>query len=88
MDHDIRSDLYDQFETCTGCCCETYGVPYDCQSVMHYARDQMSKNGGDTIIALDSDSCYIPPWSEWNYHEPIMSENDIMAVDLQYAEFC
>ena len=55
---------------------------------MHYARDQMRKNGGDTIIALDSNSCNIPPWLEWNYHEPIMSENDIMAVDLQYAEFC
>ena len=55
---------------------------------MHYARDQMSKNGENTISANDEATCYIPSWSEWNYFEPIMSQWDIYAIDLQYAEFC
>ncbi len=38
-----------EFEKCSGCCCDTWDVPYDCDSIMHYATDQMSKNWGDTI---------------------------------------
>ena len=41
----IAPDQLDQFDYCSGCRCDTYGVAYDCSSVMHYARDQMSRNG-------------------------------------------
>ena len=29
--------------------CDTYGSPYDCESVMHYASNQMGKGGKTTI---------------------------------------
>merc|ERR1712020_499562 len=35
----ISPDQVEQFEICEGCCCETWGYPYDCNSVMHYAKD-------------------------------------------------
>ena len=33
---------------------ETFGHPYDCDSVMHYAKDQMSVNGQDTMSKVKS----------------------------------
>jgi len=83
----IYNDSQDQFEYCSGCCCGTHGLDYDCSSVMHYARDQMSKNGRDTITPL-SHSCNVPYFNEWNYYEPIMSNTDVEAVQIQYGEFC
>ena len=85
--NNIRPSQTEEFEYCSGCCCDTWGLDYDCSSVMHYARDQMSSNGKDTIHPL-SESCHIPYFSEWNYHEPIMSSTDIEAVRMQYGEFC
>merc|ERR1712215_74411 len=72
IEKNIKPSQSDQFEYCGGCCCDTWGLNYDCSSVMHYARDQMSRNGKDTIKSLSED-CNIPYFSEWNYHEPIMS---------------
>eukprot|EP00090_Calanus_glacialis_P033673 TRINITY_DN56000_c0_g1_i1.p1 TRINITY_DN56000_c0_g1~~TRINITY_DN56000_c0_g1_i1.p1 ORF type:complete len:278 (-),score=57.34 TRINITY_DN56000_c0_g1_i1:6-839(-) len=83
----ISPSQTEEFEYCSGCCCNTRGVDYDCSSVMHYAKDQMSRNGKDTITPL-SDSCNIPDFSEWNYYEPIMSNTDVEAVQIQYGEFC
>lgn len=42
-----------QFEYCSGCCCDTWDEPYDCSSVMHYASNQMSSNGRDTLGKSD-----------------------------------
>ena len=83
----ISPSQQDQFEYCSGCCCNTHGLDYDCSSVMHYARNQMSKNGEDTIRPVSS-SCHIPKFSNWNYHEPIMSDIDVEAVQIQYGDFC
>lgn len=64
------------------------GTPYDCQSVMHYAKDQMTKNGQDTIQPLDPVNCQLPSTSEWNFVTPWMSNLDVQAVQQQYGEFC
>ena len=39
----------DEFRFCEGCCCDTWGFEYDCESVMHYAKNQMSNGNGDTL---------------------------------------
>jgi len=83
----IHPDMIEEFEICSGCCCNTHGIKYDCSSIMHYARNQMSRNGSDTITALN-ETCYIPEFSEWNYHEPKMSKSDIEAVQIQYGQYC
>ena len=38
-----------EFELCSGNNCDSWGYPYDCNSIMHYAKNQMSRNGQDTI---------------------------------------
>ena len=38
-----------EFELCSGNNCDSWGYPYDCNSIMHYAKNQMSKNGQDSI---------------------------------------
>ena len=46
----IHEEGKSQFEVCDGRWdCETWGYPYDCDSIMHYPKDQMSKNDKDTI---------------------------------------
>jgi len=32
--------------------CNVFGVKYDCGSIMHYAADQFSKNGKDTMSKM------------------------------------
>merc|ERR1712215_134703 len=66
----------DEFELCEDC--DTWGLNYDCSSVMHYASDQMSSNGKETIISVSKD-CNLLKFSDWNYHEPMMSDTDIKA---------
>ena len=45
----IQSDAREEFEYCTGCCCDTWDEPYDCSSVMHYAYDQFNLHGEPTM---------------------------------------
>ena len=46
----IHEEGKSQFEVCDGRWdCETWGYPYDCDSIMHYAKDQFSTNREDTI---------------------------------------
>jgi hypothetical protein len=48
----LHPHLIDDFAKCSGenCCCDNVmHLPYDCDSVMHYAKNQGSKNGKDTI---------------------------------------
>ena len=49
--NNISSSKKKEFEKCTGNGkkCDTYGSPYDCDSVMHYASNQMGKGGKTTI---------------------------------------
>ena len=49
--NNISSGKKKEFEKCTGNGkkCDTYGSPYDCDSVMHYASNQMGKGGKTTI---------------------------------------
>ena len=48
----------------------------------------MSSNGSDTILPLDEDSCSIPKFALWNYHQPMMSDTDVEAVQMQYGKYC
>ena len=51
------------FEFCSGNWnCDTWGYSYDCDSIMHYAKDQMSKSGKDTIGNTLESEINIPPW--------------------------
>ena len=46
----IQEDQKSQFEICYGRWgCETWGYSYDCDSIMHYAKDQYSTNREPTI---------------------------------------
>ena len=46
----IQEGQKSPFEVCDGRWdCETWGYPYDCDSVMHYANDQYSTNREPTI---------------------------------------
>ena len=72
----------------SGCCCDTFDLPYDCQSVQHYATNQMSKNGEDTITSLSPSTCKLYPFSQWNQHSPACSTQDWVMVAMQYDEFC
>ena len=64
-----------------------HNLPYDCSSVMHYARNQMSRNGEDTITPLSS-SCHLLPFSGWNHHTPRLSDLDVEMIQQQYGEYC
>ncbi|XP_074507555.1 hatching enzyme 1.2-like [Sebastes fasciatus] len=52
-------------------------VPYDYSSVMHYAPKDFSKNGGDTIIPIDSSAQIV--------QRDDMSENDILKINKLYS---
>ncbi|TRY77774.1 hypothetical protein TCAL_07850 [Tigriopus californicus] len=73
-----------QFEPCSGCCCDTWEEPYDCSSVMHYAANQMSSNGRDTLESVD-ENCQLLPFNEWNLHQPYMSASDVDLINQQYC---
>ena len=45
----IQPSRKNEFQLCSGCCCSKWNTKYDCGSVMHYARDQFSLNGRDTM---------------------------------------
>ena len=45
----IWEEDFGEFEECAGCCCDTWDVPYECDSVMHYALQDMSSNGKNTM---------------------------------------
>ena len=49
--NNIVSGKKGEFENCRQLC-DTHGSPYDCDSVMHYASNQMSKNGKDTLSKM------------------------------------
>ena len=75
---------HDEFKLCEGCCCEPNGIPYDCDSVMHYAKNQMGKAGLDTLEAVDPSKCKLLPYEEWNTKEPYISGNDIAMIKFHY----
>eukprot|EP00095_Tigriopus_kingsejongensis_P008827 maker-scaffold280_size224562-snap-gene-0.13 protein:Tk08827 transcript:maker-scaffold280_size224562-snap-gene-0.13-mRNA-1 annotation:"GF13899" len=80
--NNVIGDKREEFEKCSGCCCKTYDTPYDCDSVMHYAKDQMS-TGGDTIEPMSS-SCNLLRFSEWNTKNPYLSNHDLNFLKQQY----
>ena len=53
---DIFSGRY-QYEVCEGC--NSFGVKYDCSSIMHYGTATLSKEGKDTMTARDPDKCQL-----------------------------
>lgn len=88
MWENVLSDKVKEFEMCIGgCCCQTWGYPYDCESIMHYAKNQMSKNGKDTLVPKRSD-CKLLNFNEWQVFQPYMSKVDIAYLDEQYGGFC
>lgn len=48
----MKSSKRKEFEKCESNC-DTHGAPYDCDSVMHYASNQMSKNKKDTLSKIE-----------------------------------
>lgn len=79
--NNINSWQHEQFEKKEG---TTLGLPYDCGSVMHYARDVFSSNGRDTMSPVN-DNCYIPTSQEWSRVEPMMSDGDVEAIRMMYC---
>jgi len=77
-----------QFEICKGNHCDTWGYPYDCDSVMHYAKNQMSNNRKDTIVAKNPAECRLLNFKEWQVHNPYLSPLDIELIQQQYGKFC
>ena len=46
-----------QYEVCEGC--NSFGVPYDCSSIMHYGTSTFGKPGLNTMTAIDPLSCQL-----------------------------
>merc|ERR1712212_564631 len=65
----------DQFHTMSN----TKYMDCDCSSVMHYASDQWSRNGRNTIEPK-SPNCKLLRYRQWNRHLPMMSRQDIKHV--------
>lgn len=84
----ILVHFHDILVVIPGCCCDTYDLPYDCMSVQHYATNQMSKNGEDTITSLSPTACPLLPFNHWNMYVPACSTQDWVMVAMQYDEFC
>ncbi len=84
----VLPDKKSEFDICKGgCCCQTWGYPYDCDSIMHYAKNQMSINGKDTLVS-NSASCKLLDFSSWQVYNPYMSPFDIEFIQEQYGQFC
>merc|ERR1711971_2594 len=82
----VRGKQKSQFKKCDPkhVTCDTHGHPYDCDSVMHYASNQMSKNGKDTITSKKS-SCKLLPFTQWNAKKEYLSPKDIAFLKRQYG---
>ena len=81
--NNIRQDKIANFDKCYDC--PIYNKEYDCDSVMHYASDQMSMNRRDTIKAKNPRTCRLMPFSQWNVHEPVMSPLDIQRIKKMFC---
>ena len=79
--NNIRPSAFEEFKTIDG---DTFGIPYDCGSVMHYSKDAFSSNGGDTITSIHP-NCKLPIADEWVNVRPMMSAGDIEAIKIQYC---
>ena len=79
----IQDDRRNEFDKCTNTC-NLWGQPYDCGSIMHYAKDQMSKNGKDTISSKRCNTGLLN-FGQWNSKTNYMSSQDISFLRSQYC---
>merc|ERR1711962_19410 len=60
---------------------ETYKIPYDCNSIMHYSPRAFSKNGRPTMKAIHPEKCKLK-------YNADMSEYDKQFVQEMYKKQC
>ena len=65
----IAPGQFPQFNICRDCL--TYGIPYNCRSIMHYSAYTMSKNRLPTMTARNPRTCDI-----------INSQDEITKLDI------
>ena len=73
----IQEASLDQFNKCSNTSCwNTYGTPYDCDSIMHYDGKSFSKNSKETMTPVDPDACDL---SNFNIN---LSDTDIQLLQV------
>jgi len=86
----LRSDYKDMghnFDKCTGCV--TKGLPYDCNSIMHYPNDAFAASGKKTIVSRNPYKCKTFTNSQYysiRHEDQVMTSNDIATIRNAYCE--
>merc|ERR1711874_553010 len=69
--------------------CETFGVPYDCSSIMHYASNAGAVWGKHVLVAKNTTVCKIFTTDELfniTHEDEVMTDNDIAMVNIVYCK--
>ena len=77
--NNIETGSWSQYEKCVGTQCQTFGTPYDCQSIMHY-RDRFFGNGkGKTMSPKNPSNCDLGGYMTQ------LTASDITLLKVLYA---
>ena len=85
----VLEDKKNQFKICNGLCDFNKAFPYDCDSIMHYAKNQMAiDRTKPTIRPKDPSNCNLLDLHQWQVHQPYLSSVDVEMIQEIYGNFC
>ena len=85
----VLEERKNQFKICDWLCDFNKAFPYDCDSIMHYAKNQMAIDPTrPTIVAKDPSQCRLLDFHQWQVHQPYLSNIDVEMIQDIYGQFC
>ena len=85
----VLEEKKNQFKICSGLCDFSKAFPYDCDSIMHYAKNQMAiDRTKPTMRPKDPSKCNLLALHQWQVHQPYLSKVDVEMIQEVCESFC